>query len=216
MKTRLITLIVSILIMLSAQHKVIAQSDKLNKPFAVLAYTGVGIMDANIKIGIPFQRGDAKLVGLPVAMGIKGESKINKKLSMHLDLNFVHTGVDYYNKINPLQLENSETEYHRRTSTKLRTMIGLSYYYLNTIKKQRYIVISLGAKFVSRKYTVDGVQANLFYEFPNLTINSENEFVNPAIRLGIGFKRQISSNMFFSGELGLGSNPVQFGIGVRF
>ena len=202
--------------MLSAPHKVSAQSGKSNKSFTVIAYTGIGVMDANIKIGIPFQRGDAKLVGLPVAIGIKGESKINEKLSIQLDLNFVHTGVDYYNKINPTQPENSETEYHRRTSTKLRTMIGLNYYYLNTIKKQRYIVISLGAKFVSRKYTVDGKQANLFYEFPNLTINSENEFINPAIRLGIGFKRQISSNMFFNGELGLGSNPIQLGIGIRF
>jgi len=216
MKMRLLIPIISILIIFLVSLKALAQTDSLNKPFSIVTYTGIGVMDANIKIGIPFQRGDAKLVGLPVAIGIKGESKINEKLSIQLDLNFVNIGVDYYNKTTPTQPASSESEYHRRTSTKLRTTIGLNYYYLNTIKKQRYIVISLGAKFVSRKYTVDGKQANLFYEFPNLTINSKNEFVNPAIRLGIGFKRQISSNLFFNGELGLGSNPIQLGIGIRF
>lgn len=205
--------IIIILMSLLVPRQLCSQIGSFDEPFSIVAYTGIGITDANIKVGIPFQRGDAKLVGLPVAIGVKGNVKLNENLSIRLDFNFIHKGVYYYNKAS--QATGLELEYHRRTSTKIRTMFGFNYYYRTTTKSQRYFLLALGSKFVSRKYTVDGKPADLFYEFPNLTINFDNKFINPAIRLAFGFNRQISSRLFLNGEFGIGSNPIQLGIGMK-
>ncbi|MFT5823481.1 MAG: hypothetical protein ACI8ZM_004743 [Crocinitomix sp.] len=89
MKTPSTISILVILSILLATNKVNAQKDSTINKSSITAYFGVGVMDANIKIGHPFQRGDAKLVGLPVGIGIKHVYDLRKKLGMQVDLNFV-------------------------------------------------------------------------------------------------------------------------------
>ncbi len=215
MKTPSTILILVILSIILITNRVNAQKDSTVNKSSIAAYIGIGVMDANIKIGHPFQRGDAKLVGLPVGIGIKGVYDLREKLGMQVDLNFVHRGVTYTHKKVPVDPAKPNYVLHRRTSTKFRIMVGLNYYFVNTTKKQLYITSGFGIKYVSRNYTVDENQADLFYEFPYLTINHANKFINPALRFGIGFRRQISAILFFSGEASIGSNPIQFGLGAR-
>ena len=196
-------------------HSTAQQPDSTSR-IALLPYFGFGIGDPNIKIGHPFQRGDAKLVGLPVGLGFKTIFNAGTRVDFVVDFNFVHTGVSYYNPREPAVAGLPAEEFHRRTSTKFRILSGI---HLNFIQKpgfRTYFAILLGAKYVNRKYTVDGVEADLFYVFPLIMINETNTFLRPNMRAALGLEYLINARYYVNVELGLGSNPAQLGFGMRF
>ena len=203
------------LIALLPPLKTSAQTDTSARLFSINPYTGVGVADGNIKIGLLFQRGDAKLVGLPVSFGIKGEYAHSSLLGVKMDLNFVHRGVSYINEKDSVEPGKPNEEFHRRTSTKFRAMVGLNIYFDNTVKIKNYFTINFGLKYVSRRYTIDDKNADLFYELPLFTLNRSNEFFNPTMRIGLGIKRQISPHLYVTGEFGIGSTPLQLGVALK-
>ncbi|NOQ74616.1 MAG: hypothetical protein GQ574_21570 [Crocinitomix sp.] len=191
------------------------KKDDQNNNFSITTYTGWGVADPNVKIGLLFQRGDAKLAGLPMAIGLKGELSINERYGIKCDLNYLHTGVSYNNTVPSTFYEVERQVYHRRTSTKLRILLGINIYFVNTAVKKTYFSLSLGGKYVNRNYTVDGNQAAVFYAYPFLLGTNQEKFARPALRIALGVKRNLSKKLFFSFEVGIGSNPLQLGLGIR-
>jgi hypothetical protein len=196
--------------------KTIAQdTTEYQHGFSIVPYVGVGVMEANLKIGFFYKREDAKLVGLPVAFGIKSNYIINTNLGFSIDVNYVHKGVGYYEYADfDSQLAEGKV-YHNRTTTKVRATLGCSYYYLNTTENQAYVSFNAGVKYVDEAYTIDGTNSTFFFEYPILTGITEEAFPLTTFRLGFGFNHNFSSKMFLATEIGIGSNPIHLGIGIH-
>jgi len=187
---------------------------KLENKVTFIPYIGGPVSDHNIKIGVLSQRGDADVAGLPFGVGLKTECRLTEKIGIQIDLNFVHTGVKYYEQ--DVRIPMDETEYiHHRMTTRFRSLLGINFYLTNTAEKTRYISLNAGLKWQNRSYTVDGIPAELFYTYPLFTGSYNTNRPIQSFRLAYGFRKDLSSKFFINGEVGIGSNPVQFGFGIK-
>ncbi|NOQ74615.1 MAG: hypothetical protein GQ574_21565 [Crocinitomix sp.] len=186
-----------------------------NRGFSIVPYVGIGVMEPNLKIGYFYKREDAKLVGLPVAFGLKANYMTGKGIGVRLDFNFIHKGVGY-NEYYPISVPQTGVKvYHKRTVTKIRANLGFDYFYVNSATNQAYVSFNAGVKYLDEAYTIDGEPSLFFFEYPNFTGISEQRFPVPSFRLGFGFNHNFSSKLFLSTEIGIGSNPLHIGLGVR-
>ncbi len=209
-----IKILFSLIILLYSSN---AQSQiKDNLYYNIQPYVGFGVMDINMKIGTPFKRGDAQLVGLPISLGIKVESRIDAKLALKIDLNYVHKGVKYTDNRPTANHSHEYEKQHVRTFTKIRAMIGLNIYWLKKKKNTNYFSINCGYKFIKRQYNVDNVSAQLFYGSPFLSNFYQYKTHHAAIRLALGKDILLTPRLSLNGEIGIGGAPLHFGLKYQF
>lgn len=177
-------------------------------------YIGIGVMDANVKTGLLFKRGDAKLVGSPVAIGVKTEFLADERFGLRLDLNLVHKGVGYYNAAQEPTSAEEEEVYHRRVVTKFRATFGFNFYFNNTADKKLYFTLNGGILVPDIAYTVDGEKTKVFYKYPNFTKAFDLIYPRPTLRMGFGLHKKIAPRLYFNGEIALGGQPLQLGLDI--
>jgi hypothetical protein len=192
------------------------QEEENDRLFEFSLYVGGPVGDQMLNIDYIFKSPSGQFVGLPVGLGLKTEMELGPKTGLTLDLNYVHVGLTSNRLRDPAVSGLPETEFHKRTSTTYRLLVGLNSYFNNTESFQSFLSFNLGVKYVERMRTIDGEKAPLFFVYPKFNISESEKFISPSFRIALGFKRYFENQLFVRGEIGLGSNPAQLGLGMRF
>ncbi|MFT5823150.1 MAG: hypothetical protein ACI8ZM_004410 [Crocinitomix sp.] len=187
--------------------------------FSVNPYIGIIPLDIAAKVGETYVPTDAKLVGIPVSLGIKGEFMLHPFLGFKIDMNWVYIGYKYTRNSENLHWNSDTggytstivTENYERTSRKIRVMLGINHYLRRSKRFHAYSTIEIGYKNILRRQVTNSVVST-----PTVFITFGNYGFPITMRVGLGQKWFLTENLALTTELGLGGTPLHVGMEINF
>ena len=187
--------------------------------FSVNPYVGAIPLDIGAKVGLSYTPSDADFVGLPVSIGIKGEFMVQPHLGMKVDFNWIYIGYKYtrlsenthWNPSTGEYVRTTLTENYKRTSRKIRMMVGFNFYFNRSNRYHSYSTIEIGYKNVLRRQVRNSVVSS-----PKMFIQYGNFGFPITARIGLGQKWFLTERLAITTEVGLGATPFHLGMEVNF
>ncbi|NOQ70626.1 MAG: hypothetical protein GQ574_01410 [Crocinitomix sp.] len=187
--------------------------------FSVNPYVGIIPVDIAAKVGEPYAPSDAKFVGIPVSLGIKGEFMLNPFLGIKIDMNWVYIGYEYtrYSENSHWNPDTGEststivTENYERTSRKIRVMFGINNYFTRSKRFHAYSTFEIGYKNILRRQVRNSVVST-----PVVFVTFGNYGFPITARVGLGQKWFLTEHLALTTEIGLGGTPLHFGMEINF
>jgi hypothetical protein len=186
-----------------------AQKEKSKFQFRMSAYASAVPIDHWARTGFWYKPKSAKMVGIPVGLGLITEFSKGERFTFRIDANYSYNGHEGVRTLqqgtNPNQeIIYTETVDFKRTTQKFRIMAGFNYYYYKKNKVEGLISFQAGFKNAKRLE----VRNSTLEVFPQIIHPGYEKTVIPvAARLSAGYKVRLSEHFNFNAELGFGGGP---------